>query len=154
MDEFVQAQLLLAVSCPSLIPARLLTTNFQALNITLHVLRPGGVFVAKIFRGRDVTLLYDQLRCYFERVTCAKPRSSRNSSLGKCSSTMLDLSLTQLCPQRRSSSAKGSALRSNLNSRIFLSRLYRKDPKILESRMASHLRGTFASSLRSLRVVT
>ncbi|KAM0791389.1 putative tRNA (cytidine(32)/guanosine(34)-2'-O)-methyltransferase, variant 2 [Microbotryomycetes sp. NB124-2] len=64
LDEFVQAQLLLA-----------------ALNITLHVLRPGGTFVAKIFRGRDVTLLYDQLRCFFERVTCAKPRSSRNSSM-------------------------------------------------------------------------
>ena len=55
----------------------------QALNITLHVLRPGGIFIAKIFRGRDVTLLYDQLRCFFERVTCAKPRSSRNSSMGK-----------------------------------------------------------------------
>ncbi|GAA6001463.1 hypothetical protein JCM10207_006678 [Rhodosporidiobolus poonsookiae] len=64
LDEFVQAQLLLA-----------------ALNITLHVLRPGGTFVAKIFRGRDVTLLYDQLRCFFDRVTCAKPRSSRNSSM-------------------------------------------------------------------------
>ncbi|KDE09186.1 ribosomal RNA methyltransferase 1 [Microbotryum lychnidis-dioicae p1A1 Lamole] len=64
LDEFVQAQLLLA-----------------ALNITLHVLQPGGTFVAKIFRGRDVTLLYDQLRCFFENVTCAKPRSSRNSSM-------------------------------------------------------------------------
>ncbi|TKA56932.1 hypothetical protein B0A53_01333 [Rhodotorula sp. CCFEE 5036] len=52
-----------------------------ALNITLHVLRPGGNFVAKIFRGRDVTLLYDQLRCFFKTVTCAKPRSSRNSSM-------------------------------------------------------------------------
>lgn len=41
----------------------------------------GGTFIAKIFRGKDVTLLYDQLRCYFARVTCAKPRSSRESSL-------------------------------------------------------------------------
>ncbi|KAI5480757.1 hypothetical protein MNV49_007163 [Pseudohyphozyma bogoriensis] len=64
LDEFVQAQLLLA-----------------AMNITLHVLRPGGVFVAKIFKGRDVTLLFDQLRCFFGRVTCAKPRSSRGSSM-------------------------------------------------------------------------
>lgn len=47
------------------------------------MLRPGGVFVAKIFRGKDVTLLYDQLRCYFERVTCAKPRSSRITSMGE-----------------------------------------------------------------------
>ncbi|BGP32206.1 tRNA (uridine-2'-O-)-methyltransferase trm7 [Rhodotorula toruloides] len=64
LDEFVQAQLLLA-----------------ATNITLQVLRPGGTFVAKIFRGRDIGLLYDQLRCFFDRVTSAKPRSSRGSSM-------------------------------------------------------------------------
>lgn len=64
IDEYIQAQLLLA-----------------ALNITTHVLRPGGTFVAKIFRGKDVTLLYSQLRVFFPRVTCAKPRSSRNSSI-------------------------------------------------------------------------
>ncbi|ORZ30395.1 FtsJ-like methyltransferase-domain-containing protein [Catenaria anguillulae PL171] len=63
-DEFAQAQLLLA-----------------ALNITTHVLRPGGNFVAKIFRGKDITLLYSQLRIFFTSVTCAKPRSSRNSSI-------------------------------------------------------------------------
>jgi hypothetical protein len=60
----VQAQLLLA-----------------ALNITTHVLKPGGCFVAKIFRGKDVTLLYSQLKVFFPKVTCAKPRSSRNSSI-------------------------------------------------------------------------
>uniref|UniRef100_H2ZIK3 Putative tRNA (cytidine(32)/guanosine(34)-2'-O)-methyltransferase n=1 Tax=Ciona savignyi TaxID=51511 RepID=H2ZIK3_CIOSA len=66
MDEYIQAQLLLA-----------------ALNITTHVLKNGGTFVAKIFRGKgkDVTLLYDQLRLFFTKVTCAKPRSSRNSSI-------------------------------------------------------------------------
>ncbi|KNE69570.1 23S rRNA (uridine(2552)-2'-O-)-methyltransferase [Allomyces macrogynus ATCC 38327] len=64
MDEYIQAQLLLA-----------------ALNITTHVLRPGGTFVAKIFRGKDITLLYAQLRVFFKKVTCAKPRSSRNSSI-------------------------------------------------------------------------
>ena len=37
--------------------------------------------MAKIFRGRDVTLLYSQLRCLFRRVCVAKPRSSRNSSM-------------------------------------------------------------------------
>ena len=66
LDEFMQAQLLLA-----------------ALSITLHILKPGGTFIAKIFRGRDVSLLYDQLGCFFEKVTCAKPRSSRNSSMGQ-----------------------------------------------------------------------
>ncbi|KAF9377463.1 putative tRNA (cytidine(32)/guanosine(34)-2'-O)-methyltransferase, partial [Mortierella sp. AD011] len=64
MDEYIQAQLLLA-----------------ALNITTHVLRPGGSFVAKIFRGKDITLLYTQLKVFFPKVTCSKPRSSRNSSI-------------------------------------------------------------------------
>ncbi|CAN0456380.1 unnamed protein product, partial [Discosporangium mesarthrocarpum] len=52
-----------------------------ALNITAHVLAEGGTFVAKIFRGRDVSLLYSQLRPLFRRVTVAKPKSSRNSSI-------------------------------------------------------------------------
>ncbi|KAL4593479.1 putative tRNA (cytidine(32)/guanosine(34)-2'-O)-methyltransferase [Arapaima gigas] len=64
VDEYIQAQLLLA-----------------ALNITTHVLKSGGTFVAKIFRGKDVTLLYSQLKIFFSEVTCAKPRSSRNSSI-------------------------------------------------------------------------
>uniref|UniRef100_G3UE44 Putative tRNA (cytidine(32)/guanosine(34)-2'-O)-methyltransferase n=1 Tax=Loxodonta africana TaxID=9785 RepID=G3UE44_LOXAF len=66
VDEYMQAQLLLA-----------------ALNIATHVLKPGGCFVAKIFRGRDVTLIYSQLRVFFSSVVCAKPRSSRNSSIGQ-----------------------------------------------------------------------
>ncbi|CAG4956574.1 unnamed protein product [Colias eurytheme] len=64
IDEYVQSQLLLA-----------------ALNITTHVLKIGGVFVAKIFRGKDVTLLYSQLKQFFELVTVTKPKSSRNSSI-------------------------------------------------------------------------
>ncbi|ELR25335.1 ribosomal RNA large subunit methyltransferase J, putative [Acanthamoeba castellanii str. Neff] len=64
MDEYVQAQLILA-----------------ALNITTHVLKPGGTFIAKIFRGKDVTLLYEQLKVFFPSVTIAKPKSSRNSSI-------------------------------------------------------------------------
>lgn len=51
------------------------------MNIATHVLAPGGTFVAKIFRGRDVQLLYAQLKTFFPTVTCAKPRSSRNSSI-------------------------------------------------------------------------
>lgn len=64
IDEYMQAQLLLA-----------------ALNITTNILRPGGSFVAKIFRGKDVSLLYSQLRVFFAEVTVAKPKSSRNSSI-------------------------------------------------------------------------
>lgn len=52
-----------------------------ALNLALQVLRPGGRFVAKIFRGRDVDLLFAQLRAVFTHVAVAKPRASRASSL-------------------------------------------------------------------------
>lgn len=64
MDIFIQSQLLLA-----------------ALNITTHILRPGGTFVAKIFRAKDVSFLYAQLRIFFPYVYCTKPSSSRNSSI-------------------------------------------------------------------------
>jgi len=64
IDEYLQAQLILA-----------------AVNISTFVLKPGGVFVAKMFRGRDVSLLYAQLRQFFPLVTIAKPKSSRNSSM-------------------------------------------------------------------------
>ena len=37
--------------------------------------------MAKIFRGKDISLLYSQLRIFFPTVTIAKPRSSRNSSI-------------------------------------------------------------------------
>lgn len=64
IDEYIQSQLLLA-----------------ALSITTHVLHIGGTFVAKIFRGKDTTLLYSQLKIFFEKVSIAKPASSRNSSI-------------------------------------------------------------------------
>jgi tRNA (cytidine32/guanosine34-2'-O)-methyltransferase len=64
LDIYVQSQLLWA-----------------ALNLALCVLKPGGKFVAKIFRGKDVDLLLAQLKIVFERVRVAKPRSSRASSI-------------------------------------------------------------------------
>jgi tRNA (cytidine32/guanosine34-2'-O)-methyltransferase len=64
LDEYLQAQLLL-----------------MAVKITTHVLVDGGTFVAKIFRGRHAGHLYAQLRLLFDRVSIAKPTSSRNSSL-------------------------------------------------------------------------
>lgn len=64
LDIYVQSQLLWA-----------------ALNLALCVLKPGGRFVAKIFRGKDVDILYAQLKCVFTRVEVAKPRSSRASSV-------------------------------------------------------------------------
>jgi tRNA (cytidine32/guanosine34-2'-O)-methyltransferase len=64
LDEYLQAQLLLS-----------------ALGITAQLLRPRGTFVAKIFRGKDITLLYAQLKLFFPSVVCAKPKSSRNTSV-------------------------------------------------------------------------
>ncbi|KAL7790463.1 FtsJ-like methyltransferase domain-containing protein [Trichoderma ceciliae] len=64
LDIYVQSQLL-----------------FAALNLALCVLKPGGKFVAKIFRGRNVDILYAQLKIFFKKVIVAKPRSSRASSV-------------------------------------------------------------------------
>jgi len=64
IDEYIQSQLILA-----------------ALNIATHVLMNGGSFVAKIFRGKDISLLFSQLSIFFEKVSIAKPTSSRNSSI-------------------------------------------------------------------------
>ncbi|RKF53607.1 putative tRNA -methyltransferase [Golovinomyces cichoracearum] len=64
LDIYIQSQLL-----------------FAALNLALCVLRPGGKFVAKIFRGRNIDLLFAQLKIFFKRVIVAKPRSSRASSI-------------------------------------------------------------------------
>ena len=64
VDEYLQGQLLLS-----------------AMLITTHVLCPQGTFCAKIFRGRQISLLYQQLRLLFDRVSVAKPSSSRNSSM-------------------------------------------------------------------------
>ena len=52
------------------------------MNISTHVLSEGGTFVAKIFQGRDVGLLYGKLRLLFDRVSVAKPSSSCYSSIG------------------------------------------------------------------------
>jgi tRNA (cytidine32/guanosine34-2'-O)-methyltransferase len=64
LDIYIQSQLL-----------------FAALNLALCVLKPGGKFVAKMFRGRNIDLLFAQLKLFFERVIVAKPRSSRASSV-------------------------------------------------------------------------
>lgn len=64
MDIYVQAQLILS-----------------ALYITSNVLKTGGTFVAKIFRGKDNDVLTSQLLTLFKEVLVFKPNSSRNSSI-------------------------------------------------------------------------
>ncbi|KAL9611697.1 MAG: hypothetical protein Q9167_003659 [Letrouitia subvulpina] len=54
----------------------------SALALSLRILKPStGKFVAKIFRAKECDFVYAQLKCFFEEVTVAKPRSSRASSL-------------------------------------------------------------------------
>lgn len=64
LDEFVQASLLTA-----------------ALTVAATVLAPGGRFVAKIFRGREVGALISRLTPFFDDVSIAKPRASRAASV-------------------------------------------------------------------------
>ncbi|EDK44757.1 tRNA (uridine-2'-O-)-methyltransferase trm7 [Lodderomyces elongisporus] len=64
LDEYVQHQLVWA-----------------ALQLTTCILKPGGSFAAKIFRGKDIDVMYKQFSKFFDRVVCAKPRSSRGTSL-------------------------------------------------------------------------
>ncbi|KAJ3028550.1 UNVERIFIED_CONTAM: hypothetical protein HDU68_001420 [Siphonaria sp. JEL0065] len=63
MDEYVQAQLILA-----------------ALNISTTLLAPSGAFVSKMFKSRQVDYMVAQMKLFFERVSVVKPRSSRSSS--------------------------------------------------------------------------
>ncbi|KAH8742186.1 hypothetical protein FG386_003513 [Cryptosporidium ryanae] len=64
IDEFIQNQLLVS-----------------SVGITCKLLKHGGTFIAKIFRGENISWIYSQMFCYFELVDCCKPESSRNSSL-------------------------------------------------------------------------
>jgi tRNA (cytidine32/guanosine34-2'-O)-methyltransferase len=51
MDQYIQSQLLVA-----------------ALNITVKVLKKGGNFVAKIFKGSEISFLYSQFKLYFQEI--------------------------------------------------------------------------------------
>jgi len=64
VDEFIQNELLLS-----------------ALNLACNLLKPGGHFVAKIFRGKNVGIMFAHLKQFFNDVVCAKPKACRNSSI-------------------------------------------------------------------------
>lgn len=64
IDEYIQNQLLVS-----------------SLSITTKIIKKGGTFIAKIFRGENISRIYQQMFYYFELVDCCKPESSRNSSL-------------------------------------------------------------------------
>ena len=64
MDQYIQSQLLVS-----------------ALNITTKILKKGGNFVAKIFKGSEYGLLYSQFKYFFREIHIVKPDSSRESSV-------------------------------------------------------------------------
>lgn len=64
LDEYLQHHLLLA-----------------ALHITAFVLRPGGTFLTKVFRGPNTPFLIAKSEVFFDEVRVVKPRSSRNMSM-------------------------------------------------------------------------
>ena len=103
----------------------------QAISITLHLLAPGGTFIAKIFRTHQdprAEFLVSRMRTFFPEsageeggVWIRKPRSSREGSGGQSTSFVLSFPRSNFVPvadhelavrfsQRLSSSAKGSNL--------------------------------------------
>ena len=62
------------LKCPQKITFLFWRLLLSSVNISTHFLLEGGTFVSKI-------LLYGQLRLLFDRVSVAKPPSSRNSSI-------------------------------------------------------------------------
>lgn len=82
MDEYVQARrVVLFVCCGGADSSLQAQLVLAALNVACLLLKEGGCFVAKIFRGKEIGLLYDQLSVFFSDVQAVKPRSSRASSL-------------------------------------------------------------------------
>ncbi|CDU17490.1 ribosomal RNA methyltransferase, putative [Plasmodium yoelii] len=64
IDEFIQSQLILS-----------------SLKVCCSVLKIGGNFISKIFRGEYTGLLIFYLNKFFEKIYVCKPQSSRNKSL-------------------------------------------------------------------------
>lgn len=62
-DVFIQSQLILS-----------------ALNISLRLLKEGGSFISKIFKGKHTIKVLSTLLNFFKKVTIAKPRACRNAS--------------------------------------------------------------------------
>jgi tRNA (cytidine32/guanosine34-2'-O)-methyltransferase len=52
-----------------------------SLAIASMMLRPGGSFISKIFRTRNLPTVYANLAAFFERIRLCKPRASRLSSV-------------------------------------------------------------------------
>lgn len=51
-----------------------------ALDLAVRVLRPGGVFLAKVFQGEGFVELNQELRKHFNKVQSKKPKASRPRS--------------------------------------------------------------------------
>ncbi len=65
---------------PSVDQPRSLALVELAFDCALHLLKPGGTFVAKVFQGSGVDEFIKQTRQQFDRVVIRKPPSSRSRS--------------------------------------------------------------------------
>lgn len=52
----------------------------QALEFAMHVLKPGGNFLVKVFQGEGFDAFLKEVRSRFSKVHIRKPKSSRDSS--------------------------------------------------------------------------
>jgi len=51
-----------------------------ALNISLRMLREGGTFISKVFKGKHTLKIMYILSLFFNKITIAKPKACRNAS--------------------------------------------------------------------------
>lgn len=52
----------------------------SALNISIRMLKDGGIFITKIFKGKHTNKILQILMKFFDTVSIAKPRACRNAS--------------------------------------------------------------------------
>jgi len=51
-----------------------------ALNISIRMLREGGTFISKVFKGKHTLKIMFILSLFFDKITIAKPKACRNAS--------------------------------------------------------------------------
>lgn len=60
--------------------ARMMYLAELALDFALHVLKPGGTFLVKVFQGADFDSFLKSMRLNFAKVVIRKPKASRSRS--------------------------------------------------------------------------
>ena len=53
---------------------------YSALNFTLRTLSEGGIFITKIYKGKNLFSILSTFKLFFEDISIAKPKACRNAS--------------------------------------------------------------------------